>query len=159
MTMRADIELVHVTEGRLRLRVSQRARDPGFFASLAKEISRHPGVREVRTSVRTGSVLVLFEGELPALLEHLRSLPSMELVPSSSHAPMREVSRLLGLLDGSLARETHGAASLGSLTFLATLLAGLYQARHGRLLPAGVTLIKYALEAVERGAARDVVRT
>ena len=49
---------------------------------------------------------------------------------------------------------SSGLVNLDTLTFLGILAGGVYQCTHGHGLPAGVTMLRYALEFVN-SAAKD----
>jgi hypothetical protein len=68
---------------------------------------------------------------------------------------MRRLKQGLERVDDTLAGRTHDSISLGSLTFLALLGAGVYQTRRGEFLPAGLALFGYALRVMEWVAERE----
>ncbi len=122
---------------------------------LGRRVSEHQGVREVRASARTGSLLLLHEGELEPLLGFVRDLGLISLAPLSPLTPMVRLEEALAETERRLASKTRGLLSLGSLTFVAMAGSGLWQTFQGRLLPAGITLFEYALDAIHREAERE----
>ena len=61
--------LVHVMEGRTRLRVADRRGEAGFFASLATGLSAIEGIRKVEVSPLTGGILILHDVPLSQISE------------------------------------------------------------------------------------------
>lgn len=133
----------------------QRGR-PEFFASLTTQLQRHPGVLQVRASSNTGSVLVIHTGDLPALFEHAqkRNLFDVEPPPQSA-ASFRRIRDAIDSVDDRVAKGTGDTLSVGKLVFMGLVTAGFYQANHGHLWPAGLTLFKHALELMDWVAERE----
>jgi hypothetical protein len=151
------LEVVHQSPGRLRLRAARGASlEDDALRHIVASVSELAVVREVRASARTGSLLLLFEGEAEALLSQLRALESLELTDHPRpDAPMLRLRETLLAADQQLAERTHGRVTFGTITFAVTTLAGLWQTGKGRLLPAGLTLLEYALHAAHREAERE----
>ncbi len=147
-------QVVHTSEGRLRLRAAHPVPE-SVVLELGRRVTERSGVREVRASARTGSVLVLYDGELDPLLEHVRQLGLIHVVAPAPRTPMLRLEEALIETERRLAGKTRGLLSLGSLTFAAMAATGLWQTVQGRLLPAGITLFEYALEAIHREAERE----
>lgn len=148
-------ELAHRAPGRLRLRVHERRGDERFFAALGEWLATLPDVVEVRVSARTASVLVIHDPAARGVLARIVAGRRVEVVEPPMASPMLRLRELIDAGDARLGAATRGAASLGSVGFVALVVAGIVQALDGRLLPAGLTLWKYALEAMQRQAARD----
>lgn len=155
MAERPWLQIVHTSAGRLRLRAA-RAMDESFLGELARKLTESPAVHEVRTSARTGSVLILYDGERDALLEFLRELELFELATPKQRTPMHRIKRAIEEADERLAHRTHGAVTVGSITFAAMTVAGLWQSARGEMLPSGIALLQYALQALEREAEREI---
>jgi hypothetical protein len=155
--MGAPLEAVlcHSTTGRARLRFAGMGGDADGFEQLAHALAQHPYVEQVRVSARTGSMLVLHRAELASILAFAQERGLFVVVGQPAHTPMRRIEAAIGDMDRRLARETKGAFSLGTATFLSLFAAGLYQMRQGKLLPAGMTLFNYALEVMQREASRE----
>jgi hypothetical protein len=172
------LTLVHDSPGRLRLRAAGLRGDDASFEALARRLLELEGVREVRVSARTTSVLILYAGARDALLARLRAsdVARVELreqeragasevkrAPRASgagqvHAPMLRLKLALGGLDRRIARETEGALSLGGVAFSALIVAGVMQAKRRHFWPAGLTLISYAFQALDAEARRESAR-
>jgi hypothetical protein len=148
--------LVHAIAGRARLRMDdEHLADEAFFASLAADLSQHPAVREVRANAQTGSVLILHDGELQPILEYARERGLFEFVPKRPPLSVGRLRQAIDRVDERIAVETDDTWSLPKIAVVALTGAGLWQAAHGRLLPAGMTLFNYALEIVDWVAHRE----
>lgn len=157
MSTRLAMRLAHTSPGRLRLRsVQQDAADHDFLSALAKQIARHRAVHEVRTSTRTGSVLVLYDGPSEALLEMLHQLDAIELEPVAPHAPMLRFKRALEQSEQRLSERTRGWITPGTLAFAASAAGALVQLRGGHFLPSAFSMLETALKAMEHEAAREL---
>jgi len=152
---RLRVEVVHRMPGRVRLRPVDVSADEASFIALAEQLGTLPGISEVRASPRTRSILLLFCGELGPFLEAISASGWLVLQPLRPHTPMRRLARAIDELDTRLAGETRGTVSLGGAALLAFVGAGLWQVRQGHFLPAGMTLFKYALDAMSREAERE----
>jgi len=152
---RPIVEVVHRIPGRVRLSVVELPEGEAAFVPFAESLGTLSGVREVRASARTRSVLLLFQGELEPFLSELEASSLLVLRPLQPHTPMRRIATAIDALDARVTGETRGAVSLGSAAFFAFIGAGLWQARQGHFLPAGMTLLKYAVEAMAREAERE----
>lgn len=137
--------VVHAIAGRARLRIDERRDDEGFFAALAERLSQHPAVREVRANASAASLLILHEGDLQSITEFAQQRGLFDVAAPAARSSMRNLQAVIEGLDARIASETGDAASLGKLAFVALVGAGLWQAKQGKFLPAGVTLFNYAL--------------
>ena len=148
--------IVHSTHGRVRFRFPDQRGDPGFFQALANAISRHTTVIETRASWHTGSVLVLHTGDLPSLVGYAQNQGLFDVattpLPAASFRRLRDA---IDTADDRVAKGTGETLSVGKLLFLGLLAGGIYQARQGHLLPAGMTLFKHALEVMDWVADRE----
>lgn len=149
------LTVVHALRGRARLRVPSRQGDESFIMDLARVIAEVSGVRDVTANARTGSLLVQHIGELETILEHVTRMRPLTVAPRAPYSPMLSIRAALEQTDDRIAHETGGAFSLGSVTFVGMLAATVYQAQQGKFLPAGMTLLKYAFEAMERASERE----
>lgn len=150
------LHVAHTSEGRLRLRTAgSHPVEERLFAELRQALGQHHAVREIRTNARTGSVLLLHEGKVETLLEQLKKLETIELIPQGVRSPMLRLHAALQETEARIAQRTRGKLTLGSLTFVAMAAAGAFQTGRGRLLPAGMTLLEYAYSAMMREAERE----
>lgn len=148
--------IVHQTTGRVRFRFPDQRGDAAFFESLATTLARSETVIETRASWHTGSVLVLHTGDLPGLIAYAqkRGLFDVTTAPLPA-ASFRRIRHAIDSMDDRVAKGTGETLSVGKLLFLGLLAGGIYQARQGHLLPAGMTLFKHALEIMDWVADRE----
>ena len=152
----ARAQLVHTMKGRTRIRFPQQRGNAGFFDHVATVLSRHSSVLQLRVSADTGSVLILHTGDLAPILTHASKLGLFEVAPPSPpKASLRHLRDAIEAVDDRVAKETHDTFSVGTLAFLGLLGAGIFQAKNGHLLPAGMTLFKHALEIMHWVAERE----
>lgn len=148
--------IVHSTNGRVRFRFSEQRGNPAFFDSLATSLARLGTVIETRVSAHTGSVLILHTGELQSIVAAAQKRGLFEVAPPPPPAASaRRLRDAIDSLDDHVAKSTSETLSVGKLLFLGLLGAGIYQAKQGHLLPAGMTLFKHALEIIDWVADRE----
>jgi hypothetical protein len=142
--------VAHRIAGRIRLRIPERRNDEEYFATVASDLARLPGVDEVRVNPHTASVLLLLAGNTEEIAEFAREkqLFSLSSTAPDRTPPLRRV--LHALLEGedSLKKGSDERIDFPLLVFLACSGAAVYQVTRGHALPAGVTLLKYALDAM-----------
>jgi hypothetical protein len=148
--------IAHSTTGRVRFRFPEQRGNAQFFDSIAVGLARHSTVLEARASAHTGSVLVLHTGDLPQLISHAqkRGLFDVSTAPLPATS-FRRVRNAIDSTDDRVAKATGDTLSVGKLLFFGLLGAGIFQAKHGHLLPAGMTLFKHALEIMDWVAERE----
>lgn len=150
------MHVAHASRGRLRLRTSEHdAADPSFFSSLGQRLGDNQQVHEVRTTARTGSVLVLFGGELAPLLDWVRALGLIELEQPRPHTPMLRLQHALAESESRLSERTRGVITPGTLAFAVSALGAAFQVKQGYALPSALSLIEVALRALDHEAARE----
>lgn len=150
------LQVCHLSEGRIRLRtVGGHPVEETFFEELREALGALGAVREVRTNARTGSVLVLHEGGAEPLLDALSALAHVAIAPPKERTPMLRLQSAVRQAEARVARRTHGTITLGSLSFALMTVAGFWQTGRGHLFPAGMTLLEYAFQAMNREAERE----
>jgi len=152
---RPRVLLVHAITGRARLRVDDPAPHGLTVRGLARALAEHPSIRDVRMTARTGSLLILHEGELREIMEYAEARGLFALAPPRPRPSLRGLHQKIERLDQRIAADTDDALGLGTLAVVALAGAGLWQAANGRLLPAGMTLFSYALEVIGWAAQRE----
>jgi hypothetical protein len=155
-TLTARGIVVHTMKGRARLRFPEQRGNPAFFDNLATALARNSSVVQVRVSADTGSVLVLHTGDLGAILAQATRLGLFEVVPPPPpRLSLRWVRDTIEAADDRVAKETGETFSVGTLLCLWLVGAGVFQAKNGHFLPAGVTLLKNAFEVMQWVAERE----
>jgi hypothetical protein len=148
--------IVHSTTGRVRFRFPDQRGNAAFFDSVAVGLARHSTVLEARASAHTGSVLVIHTGDLPNLISHAQKRGLFDV--STTPLPAASFRRIRNAIDGAddrVAKQTGDTLSVGKLLFFGLVGAGIFQAKNGHLLPAGMTLFKHALELIDWVAERE----
>src|SRR4029077_6928182 len=95
-------------------------------------------------------------GDLPQLISHAqkRGLFDVSTAPLPATS-FRRIRNAIDSTDDRVAKSTGETLSVGKLLFFGLLSAGIYQAKQGHLLPAGMTLFKHALEIMDWVADRE----
>src|SRR5690242_15525115 len=146
---RPQAEVVHRMPQRARLRLELTDEELPLLEQIARGLAELDSVTEVQATARTRSLLMFHRGELDPILQQAQARGLFELQPARAHAPMRRLKRSLARIDETVAERTHDAISIGNLTFLALLAAGVYQTRRGEFLPAGLALFGYAVRVMD----------
>jgi hypothetical protein len=153
---RARALLVHSIQGRARLRFPEQRGQQEFFSSIANALTKLGAVLEVRASPDTGSVLVVHTGDFSAILAAAQKRGLFEVAtPPPPLASLRQLRNVIDSVDDRVAKQTGDTFSVGKLVFMGLLGAGIFQAKNGHLLPAGLTLFKHALEIMDWAAERE----
>jgi hypothetical protein len=157
--MRPQAFAVHRLPRRTRLQIPALRHDAERLHSVGEALSRCPGVNAVRTNQLTGSVLVEHDdGDLDVIVVYAQESELFDLNLEGPRGPETSpaavVERGLARLDSWVRSETGDRSTLGSVTFVALLVASVWQAARGQVLPAAATLAWYALAlAPERARA------
>lgn len=138
--------VVHSIPGRARLRTQGVKGDAAALAALQSALEDARGVHDVRVNQVTGSVLVEHEGDIGDVLRELEGRGALRL-ESEVHEPyLAHIHRALAESDQRLKEVSSGRVDLETLSFMGFVAGGIYQCFNGHGLPAGVTLLRYAVE-------------
>ena len=148
------IQIVHVSDGRIRLRLAWLHHAPDDATTLADALAALPGMVEVSVRPRTGSVLCAYDPDLldaerivttvrrhtrvAAVLrpgEQLPEPPRGRAVPTGSSVA-RAMAASFSAIDRDVLAATDGRLDLGTLTGLGFLAAGAAEIAATRTLPA-----------------------
>jgi hypothetical protein len=151
--------IVHDIPGRLRVRVEERRRDDAYFAHAAEQLRQCPGVVEVTVTPMTASVLVLHDGAgRDVVADYARAFELFDvaaqaaLAPDADLLPGQIVRERLRDADRWVRRHSDDRTDLRSLALVGLLAGAAWQIVRGHVLPAGATLLWYALALTrERG--------
>ena len=120
----APIAIVeHRLPGRARLRIPSKRGEIPWFASLVRQLARHPEIDELRANPRTGSILIHHQDPLD-LLELLATESSLIEIAASSPEHVHQDVPQTGALAPVSGLLSTTAAGLGALA--------VYQATRGR---------------------------
>jgi hypothetical protein len=148
--------VVHRTATRTRLRTRGMKGNREYFEQLRGELSKMAGVHSVQVNPLTESVLLEHRVPIDPLLREAeqRGFLHLDLQPLDEEPYLARIGRALSESDRKMHQASSGRVNLDTLSFLGMLAGGVYQCTHGHALPAGVTMLRYALEFVN-SAARD----
>jgi hypothetical protein len=140
--------ICHKTPQRLRIKITSRRGDSGYFENLQAALTRHRAFDRVEVNRLTGSVLIVDDhldvDDIAALAESrgLFVLPA----PRDSRSPMTiQLVSHLDNLNTTIRRLTTGEMDLAGALLLLLLLSGLYQLFRGNLqMPPWYTTFWYA---------------
>jgi hypothetical protein len=152
--------VVHRTSTRTRLRTRGRKGDRECFEQLQAELARMTGVLSVQVNASTESVLLEHELPIDPLLREAerRGLLHLDLQPVEEEPYLARVGRALIDSDQRMHQASSGRVNLDMLTFVGVLAGGVYQCARGQALPAGITMLRYALEFVQSAAREELQR-
>lgn len=165
MPPRADI--AHLMPGRVRLRVTERRGDEAWFRTAVAQLGECPTVSHVTASTVTGSLLVLHDGEdIDVIESYAKAVGLFDVIKASAPiegrpaAPDVLIRSGLEHADRWVRRESGEGTDFRSLALVGLLGTAMWQALRGQILPAGGTLIWYALtlSGARSDGARDVER-
>lgn len=141
--------IAHSIQGRVRVRIPSERGDVEYFERVADALRAAPGVRDVRVNPTTGSVLIRYDGEI-RLRELGAARELFSLTDELTHQKPLLAQVAAGFRGGSsgLREASRGKLDVDSVAFLAYACAGIYQISRGKALPAGLTLLHYALDLI-----------
>lgn len=95
-----SVTVMHAHPGRVRLKLAQIKRDPGFAQEIKELLTPVPGIKRVETNSLTGSLLVLYDSTKISSPETLDALePVAEaLAPHFPELDLKEVASWLSRL-------------------------------------------------------------
>jgi hypothetical protein len=125
-------EIVHASEGRTRLRIASRREDGAFFALAVAGLSKVRGVRDVKATPLTGSIVIFHDA------------------PFSAIGAEAEKTGLFSIADGSAAPAATLPAALPQLNPRAAAAVGLglialWQVYREKYFPSALSVAMHAL--------------
>lgn len=139
----------HEMFGRVRLRVPALRRHAPYFQVAERILSECEGVRRVETNPLSGGILVFHRTSIQEIARYAQEKNLFDLViESDTDPPSARVARQIGHLDTIVTALTRGRVDTRTWLFSGLMLAAVYQALRGNALPAGVSLVHYALDAL-----------
>jgi hypothetical protein len=140
--------VVHSIPGRTRLRADGIKGDVRALEAVQTALEDTQGVRNVQINALTGSILVEHDASIEALLQQLEQRDVLELDNSEPEHYLATLHRALAESDRRLSFASKGKLDLETLSFFGFVGAGIYQCFNNHGLPAGVTLLRYAVELI-----------
>ncbi|HVZ34824.1 MAG TPA: hypothetical protein VG963_20495, partial [Polyangiaceae bacterium] len=154
--------IVHRMTGRTRLRTRGMRGNVEYFAQIRGALLEMGGVHAVQVNPRTESVLIEHDGSPEPLLHEVetRGYLQLESAGQKQEPYLARLGRALQQSDQNLQQATTGRVNLDTVAFFGLIAGGVYQVANGHGLPAGVTLLRYAVELVTdaAGAARSAIQ-
>jgi len=153
------VRVVHRTATRTRLRGRGMKGNAEYFEQLRGALVQMAGVRAVRVNPLTESVLLEHDVPSEPLLREAeqRGFLQLALEPLERVPYLTRVGRALQDSDRNLHQASSGRVNLDTLAFMGMLVGGIYQVARGNGLPAGVTMLRYAVEFVTSAAHKELV--
>lgn len=146
-----EARVSHLLAGRVRLKIPARRRDAAFFVDCARRLERLDGVKQVRTSPLTASLLIVHTTQLDAIAkwaaqQQLFSLRDDAHEASSQHGLVADRHRARPMAFDA------GERAVRRARILSRSLAGLgaLQTARGQFFAPALTLFWYAYD-VRRG--------
>ena len=143
-----DAYISHATTGRFRIRVPSKKGDAAFFQSLKELGGNFPNIHEVSVNPVSGSILIKHSLD-PAIMQELARTyfpEQAKQIDSPSSNIHRQVTETYTQVDNKIKKFTGGEMDLGTASFGALLIMGIYQISRGNLMaPAWYTAFWYAL--------------
>lgn len=144
--------VVHSIPGRTRLRATDIKGDASALDALRTAIESAPAVRNVSVSVLTGSLVVEHDGSAEDLTADLERRGALRVETELPEHYLAQIHRALAEADERMKHASSGKVDFETLSFLGFVGGGIYQMFNNRGLPAGVTLLRYAVELVTASA-------
>jgi hypothetical protein len=116
-------------------------------------------VRSVQVNPLTESVLLEHDVPSDPLLREAeqRGFLQLDLEPVEREPYLARVGRALQESDQKMHQASSGRVNLDTLAFVGMLAGGIFQVARGNGLPAGVTMLRYAVEFVTSAAHRELL--
>jgi hypothetical protein len=154
------IRIVHRTLSRTRLRTRGMRGNSAYFWQLRDALEEMQGVRNVQVNPLTESILIEHDVPVDPLLRaaEQRGYLQLDVGPVDEESYLVRIGRALSDGDQRMKQATSGRVDLDTLAFLGMLAGGIFQVARGNGLPAGVTMLRYAVEFVTSAAAGEVAR-
>ncbi len=144
----SDAYISHTTSGRFRIRVPSRKGDVAFFQSLKDRAGKYPNIHEVAANPVTGSILIKHSLD-PAMMKDLARTyfhGQAKQIGSPSSNIYLQVTETYNQVENKIKKFTGGEMDVGTLSFGALLIMGIYQISRGNFMaPAWYTAFWYAL--------------
>ncbi len=113
----SSVGVMHAHPGRVRLKMPQIKKDPGFGGKVEQLLSPVPGIKKVQTNPLTGSLLVLYDPERIGSPEALEALEPVaeSLAPYFPDLDLKRLAGWLARLNHQLkgSRDSDGSSSVG----------------------------------------------
>jgi hypothetical protein len=147
-------DVVHRTNGRLRVKVPAKKGDSAFFETAAEKFAECPGVEKVEVNPVTASILFALSTTPERINRFAEQKGLFRLAPwRPVHKTIfADVADLFRKWNRALKESSGGGLDIPSLVFVSLVISGVYQIARGNLsMPAWYTAFYYALGVFSRG--------
>jgi len=148
--------VVHQIPGRARLRAAGIKGDRAALSGLQSALEDAPGVKNVQVNPTTGSFIVEHEGKLADVLHAVEARGALLLDHEVGEPYLATLNRALIETDRRIQTDSKGKLNLETISFFGFVVGGVYQMFNHHALPAGVTMLRYAVELVTATAIQQV---
>ena len=154
--MTPDARIVHSIQGRTRLRTRGMKGQDQYFEELARTLSSIAGVHNVVVNSRTESVLLEHDAPIEQILQEAEQRGYLRHDTAPEQSYLANIDRAIKETDGALQQASKGKLDLETITFVSFVVGGIYQMFNNHGLPAGVTLMRYAVELATSAGASEL---
>jgi hypothetical protein len=132
----------HQIENRIRFYLPQEKGNLTFFSEIEKKLLKCDGVVQVQANPITGSILILYEGDLSTVIQEAKKVSLFKLEPAIQ-GPTKwteDVLEKLEKVDKEIIVASNSNFSLVSLAALGLFGAGVFQLSRRQFFPAASSL-------------------
>jgi hypothetical protein len=142
------VRVVHSIPGRTRLRAQDIKGNVAALDALRTGLEETPGVQTVAVTVLTGSVLVEHDVEIDDVLGQAERSGVLRVDTEVREHYLATLNRALNVTEERVKDASNGKLDLETIAFVGFVAGGIYQMFNNHGLPAGVTMLRYAVELV-----------
>ncbi|AFM22949.1 HMA2 domain-containing protein [Desulfomonile tiedjei] len=138
----------HTIPRRLRVRIPSKRGDSDYFAHVSEKLRALHGVEEVKAAPHTGSIVIIYDGELDELKRqaYKQGLFTLKRPPVQRKTLFQNVASAFRSYNKELLTLTSGQIDIPSLVFVSLVTSGMWQLARGNVvLPAWYVAFYYAL--------------
>jgi hypothetical protein len=146
--MLPEAKVAHAQPGRVRIRFLDKTNDEAFFLTLGRTLRQWPESVRVVTNALTGSVLLAYRGDLPTLLDYAEERGLFRVLAGDHSRGVVDVEahpRIPSSRD-HIEQAEEQSREVDALVGVTLLGLAVFQARRGKFLPAGLTLVFNAID-------------
>jgi len=153
-----DARIVHTIPGRTRLRTRGMKGNDEYFDQLASALTAIAGVHRVLVNSRTESVLIEHDAPIEQIFKEAEQRGYLRQDSTPPESYLASIDRAIKETDVRLKVASSGKVDLETITFVSFVAGGIYQMFNNHGLPAGVTLLRYAVELATSAGANELTK-
>jgi heavy-metal-associated domain-containing protein len=154
--MTPDARVVHSIAGRTRLRTRGMKGQAQYFRQLSDALASIAGVHAVTVNPLTESVLIEHDAPIEQVLREAEQRGFLRHDTSQEEPYLVNIDRAIKETDARLRSASSGKVDLETVAFAGFVVGGIYQMFNNHGLPAGVTLMRYAVELATSAGASEL---